>query len=246
MDERSQQDNKKVMDLFTVIDMFHKLSERLDGIENKRNEPLRHSPTQLTSSPKQHFSTIPAKTNQPGISEVSKIKEELEYYKHENTVMSKTIQRMHDSMNDLASQVESLEIINYRKYATLTAFDISTDKFEAISQVEVFFTDVYGFKPGIDDVFTIGSASPSTIVIVFQTLQDKSLIMANKSVLKDYKGRDGRERYFNDYWPAALNEKKRQKREFLTSLENAGVNFKTERGEIKIDGQKIPAPSQSP
>ena len=130
-------------------------------------------------------------------------------------VMGDTIQRMHDVIGDLSKRLENVEINVTKKQLTVTGLVVSTDKSVMIREIEAFLDYELGITVTVEDAYTLGNGMPPQIIFALQTLQDKHLILQNRSLLKGVKNQLEQAYYINDYQPSVTNEKKRKEGEVL-------------------------------
>ena len=145
--------------------------------------------------------------------EVKELKDDLKEVKRKNKLLGEVTQYNISLVEDIASRLDSVEMSNARRSATLSGLYTDSRKSIMMHQVSSFFDDVLDLNPSIEDVYQIGSKDPKPIVIIFNTADDKRSVFQSKHQLKGYKNKDGAGYYLNDYLPAKVNEKKRRERE---------------------------------
>ena len=213
--------NPKVLDLSTVMAMFTKLDEKVSSLQNNLEDLKARKPKQLIKEDEELIEENTKKVEEvekrisqcergaAATSEVSALKREMSRVKHQNKVMSGTVQRLYDIVDDLSVKIENLEVSANKRSITLSGLQI--DKKEGLLDITDFFKQIFEFKPDIEDYYVKGNNTPPLIVITFQYLSEKKLVMQNKGILKNYKSEKGDLFYINDFLPAYTNEKKKER-----------------------------------
>ena len=62
----------------------------------------------------------------------------------------------------------------------------------------------------VDECFTLGQQNPKPIVVVFQTIQDKQMVMQAKHLLKGETSDADRKIYISDYTPQVVQDKRKR------------------------------------
>ena len=91
---------------------------------------------------------------------------------------------MSESIANLEQKIENLELTNAKKLATISNLHTRTKKRERIQDIYNFLWNQLQIDVRIDDAYEIGLQTPPVLVIVFQTIEDRRLVFANKEKLK--------------------------------------------------------------
>ena len=225
-----ESDNKAtdVISVKAVMSMFKRMEEKMDELIKM---PSEKSPDNSEATEKINRKIKMIETKAATATEVSSLRKELVHQKFLNRMQGGSIQRLTDIVQELANRIDNIELNNSKRSVTLTNLD--EDRDTAISQIGDFFENAFGFRPEIEDFYSIGSAMPRTVVITFQNLNDKKYIMQNKTDLKGY-ATAGKSHFINDFLPAAINEKRRRDREISGMFPENEISFNC--GKIQIQG----------
>ena len=139
--------------------------------------------------------------------------------------------RFEVAMKDVTQRLDNLELNNAKRAVVLTGYHTEGNRDEVLSQLYEFLsTQLHLSNITIDDFFTMGIVSPKPVVMYFQNMEDKRVIMQMKSCLKD--SPTGNNCFINDYLPASMQEKRRREKDIRT------VNSK-KQGENKVEIKKV-------
>ena len=147
-------------------------------------------------------------------------------------VMVQVMDRFETTLNEITARVDNLELNNAKRAIVLTGLHTSGKRDEILNQLYTFLQEELDTPDVlIDDFFTMGLTSPKPVVIYFQNMAEKRIIMQRKSLLKDSSNASAC--YINDYLPSAAQEKKRREKDIRLSN-----NKKEKKQEItRVNGQ---------
>ena len=224
VDMDSDKNATDVISVKAVMSMFKKVEQML--------QPVTAQPS-LASMEKIETKIDAVEKKSATVGEVSSLKKELIHQKFLNRVQGGSIQRLNDIIQELTGRLDNIELNNNKRSITLTNLPVDKESDLAIAQVKTFFSETIGISPDIEDIFFIGNAEPQTMVITFQSLQEKKYVMQNKTSLKGYTT-GGKPHFLNEYLPTAINEKRRRDREISSMFPQDAVTFN--RGKMQIQG----------
>ena len=170
-------------------------------------------------------------------------------------VAAKVMDRMETTIKDLTQRIENLELNNAKRAVVVTGLYIFGRKFEKLQQIYRFFEEKIGVTDiTIEEFFTLGLIEPAPIVVYFQSMREKRDIMNSKSYLKGQVNEDRKPYFINEYYPAAVQEKKRRERDIINHNQQSENENKLEteyvRGKLQVQGEtyrkkvETPQPSQ--
>ena len=216
-----------------VYTMFQRLENKVDSIEaamvNQVIPPAKQEEIKDNLLHQVDFSFNP-------------IKDQQQRYQHQNRVMSGVIDRFAMSLADVQGKIESLELNNSKKCATILNLGLkSTNKRDKLNELFEFLHTNTGVQVGLDDVYETGNSIPPTLNVVFQTIEDKRLLFENKKYLKNYQNDDGTKVYINDHLPLTIAEKKKRDREIVqynkTLEKDSHLEIEHTKDGLKIQGE---------
>ena len=140
----------------------------------------------------------------------------------------------HQVTSDLGKRLDSIELCNARRSIVLTGITLNQKKQARTDEIQQFFKDVFDISPVIEDSYLIGKRTPRPAVITLDTYRDKSIIMNNKSILKQYQGEKGRSIFINDYVPQNLSEKKKRERDIIRTAKAENVSAEYTNQGLKV------------
>ena len=141
-----------------------------------------------------------------------------------------------------------------QKAVTITGLQIfSKKKYEALLEIEQFLHTQVGVGATVEDYFKIGqndkhdSNAMPTVVVYFQTLQDKRDVLRFKSALRN---RDSlySKVYINDYKPSASLERHKRERQIVenNNKKENPLEIIYVRGAMRIQGEMYKAKVNPP
>ena len=130
--------------------------------------------------------------------------------------VSSAIQYTWEDRNQLIERIEKLEMTNVKRMAIISGLYIQGKKYQKMQQIENFFDTELQIRPYIEDFYTLGSSTPPAIVIICQSMRDKTLIMRNKKQLKGLENQDKKPIYINDFIPIKKKEKNKKHKEIYS------------------------------
>ena len=213
---------KKVMDVETVMLMFHDLKEEIGEIKDIKGRVI--GVEQYQKFEGEH---------------VAKHVSKLIYYKRRSEVLSNTVISMACQMDKLKERVEALDIQSCKKSVVINGLDADDKGAVCANQVQSFFDEEMGVDIPVVDAFQIGEANPKTIIAPLESNYDRQLLMQNKAVLKDIVNDQGKPIYVNEQVPSFVREKRRWEREIVRQNNRKSIANKKkmeyENGSLVID-----------
>ena len=184
-----------------------------------------------------------ASTSEEAIKEqLNKVEVSRKYTDLKTNLISDTVQHLYDVVGDLTKRLENVELNTTKRHMTISGLAIEGKKDAMIREVEAFIEYELGVYVQIEDMYKLGMGDPPQVVFILQNLQDKFTILKNRSKLKSVKNERDQPFYINEYYPMAINEKKRWEREIQKQndarqeKEQAEIVFKG--GKMLIDGKE--------
>ena len=115
-------------------------------------------------------------------------------------------------------------------------------------ELEMFIRDNLDIDARIDDYFTLGAKQPKTIVIFFQSVCDKVLVMKNKKLLKNVRSDRNNKIFINDYIPSIQQERRFRENQIQVNNSKAETpqNIQFVKGKLTIQGQTYKKKVTSP
>ena len=215
-------EGEKVMNLKLVIEMFKEIKKDLTDfkVHNKQEvDGIKHAQQQDSVK-------------------IEELKEELDKYKHRNTVMNGIVQRMSSSMSNMERRINELERQNMKNAIVISGLQISNKKKDQIAEVAAFLEKYLGVKVDIEDLYTMGEQVQKLVVVVLSSNKDKWSILNNKKKLKDVLNAKAEEYYINEHLQPEIKEKRRREREIYNRNEKITTANKVEmaffKGGLKI------------
>ena len=161
MMKRHKGGEAQVIEIAVVHSMFKKLEEKME-------EKIQEMKNQYES--------------RPGSETEKNLQEKLSDVELECDVVKKVVYMVNENIKEITERISKLELQNYRRMATLSGLYTDTeDTSVARRQIDSFIADNMGINVRIENCYEIGSATPPTKVIIFQSLRDKEKIQISKS-----------------------------------------------------------------
>ena len=149
-----------------VYTMFQRLERKVDSIEasmvNHAIPPSKQEEIKDNLLQQVDFSFNPIKDHQ------QRLESKVNMLQHQNRVMSGVIDRFAMSLADVQGKIESLELNNSRKCATISNLKLSsTNKRDKLNEIFEFLHTNTGVQVGLDDVYETGNNTPPILNVVF-------------------------------------------------------------------------------
>ena len=232
--------------LEVIYTMFQRLERKVDKLSERTISE--EAEKEVCENALQHVDNqiVPLQSAQV------KMCSDITHNRHQTATLTAVITRMADKIDDLEQKMERMELNDARKAATISNFLTGVKKEERLHDLYHFFLQELHVEIGIDDVYSIGQNQPPTLVIVFQTMEDKRILFDHKSALKSYQNPDKSKVYIKDYIPAATKEKRRREQDIFANNkalkpEEGKLNMKFVNGNLSIQGntyrKKVTSPS---
>ena len=225
--------NPKTVTLEMVYAMFQRLEQKVDALSQRQISEEKEK--EVCESALQHVDSI----LDPVVAENKNLKGEILHIKQQNRVLTDVVTKLSENIVDIQQKIEGLDIVNAKKCATISNFYTGKDKQERLDDLYNFFLDYLQVEIGIDEVAAINDNNPPTLLLTFQTIEDKRLLFNQKGLLRNFKNKDGTKIYINQYTPAATNEKKRREQDIFTANKHMGkeqLSMEFVRGNLQIQG----------
>ena len=187
------------MDVRTVLKMFKEIKKELKELKQENA-----SKEQAMSLERTQFDN-----------KFKNISETTKRQKKYDKTLSGIVIRMHDEIGELRSKVEELEMDKCRNTMVLSGFVTDSNGRELREEMEVFFSQELTTEVDIVSFYKIGQQEPRPIVFSVDNSLQKRELMNNKSKLKEIENINGGLFYLNNYFPAAVNERRRREREIM-------------------------------
>ena len=235
--EITQQEDISTMNLTTIMQMFKRIEDRLQKIEQKDNQqPCREDAKKLTE-----IEATAKKDNEQTAEQVSSLKDEIKLLKRENFLLDRAAKMSIMTINNLSDRMAKLELNNSKKTIAISGLYIYGEKKEeCVNEIEAFIEYELDLSVRVDDAYFVGNGNPRTVIAMLSTLQDKRKIMARKSYLKQVRNRDNKSIFINDYWPADTNEIRKMERELFIQNDEKDAqskkNMEYKNGALHING----------
>ena len=203
--EPNVQNNPAVMSVITVQQMFASLKNQLDNLnitvtamQNEKDQKVADAAIEdCTTRVLQKVSDqMDADT-----ATVEKLKSDLKYFKRQNRTLTDVVQRMSIQMSEIQTRLENIEISTSKKAVSISGLYLDGAKHEMIDRLEKFLYNQLRVEVYIEDLFKTGSGQPKNIIAYFQSIYDKRRVMRNKYLLQNYRNKDDRKVFINDYRP---------------------------------------------
>ena len=123
--------------------------------------------------------------------------------------MTDICERMASKIDDLETRMDNIELSTSKKMILNTGLKGAAKK-ELNYYIMDFLKKVLGLKMLVDECFTLGQQNPKPIVVVFQTIQDKQMVMQAKHLLKGETSDADRKIYISDYTPQVVQDKRKR------------------------------------
>ena len=145
-----------------------------------------------------------------------KAESEVAYWKLKSENIANVCNRMQIEMNDLMTRVENLELNNSKRMVIVSGLQL-TSKEKDLGALELmdFFNNILLAYVRIEEWYYLGAANPRSIVITFQSQEERRLVLNNKSLLKDFRTNQNGRIYINEFLPPTTNERRRQEKDVI-------------------------------
>ena len=226
----------KMMDISMVITMFNDLKTKVENLQAS-NESITQT---VALSVGNHLQQQVSMINEEQQKKIDRLETELAKCKHQNKSLVSVVQQYEMEFKDLEQRVENLEVSSAKKCVTLNNYPIGKKKWEQRRDLYRLLEETLNVNVVIDDFYTMGNEQTPTVVITFQSIYDKRVVMKNKYRLKDLKLE--RKCYINDYTPTGVAEKKCRLLEIQQINEEkkdteAYLNMETVKGKLVIQNE---------
>ena len=221
------------VNLNTVVGMFQRLEQRLDGLEaNKCSQ-------QHNGACEQHLMEVSDVKKS-----VEQCEQEIRELRRENFILDRAAKNTACLMSEITDRLEKLEIQNHKKMIAISGLHVYGErKLDMMEEVQYFLESEILVQVSIDDVYLIGAGTPPICVVTFSSLQDKTRVMINKSLLKGIVNREEKPIFINDYYASQHNEKRRYEREMMyqNEIKRADLqhDMKFVKGKLTLNDEQI-------
>ena len=196
--QEGEGENPQVMKVTSVLEMFRELKEEIvkAGLNQKKQFSDRQE-EDLNRALQMEEETITSLKNKSATNQL-KI-----------GAVTEVCEKMDTQIKDLSQRIDNLELNNSRKMVIITGLR-GVGRDDMLKFLQGFCEEILEVNVTVDDYFYVGNSNPRAIVVFFQSIHDKRLVMQAKSVLKNYK----EEKIFiNNYTSAPTQEKRRRERD---------------------------------
>ena len=211
-------DNPQFMQVSAVLQMFQEIKQEIKNLGKSQ------APTDTVNGPLQEdFKSKCVREISEAMNDIfedefkkmDKTKKEFEELTQKTGIITDVSQRMDVQIKEIDQRLEKLELGSTKRKVVLSGLSL-VDKKSMIPYLQGFFEISMNIKVKVDDYFLVGTQEPKSVVVCFQTFQDKKLVLQNKRMLKDIKDQ-GRKLFINDYVPSATQEKRKRKSQVYDS-----------------------------
>ena len=209
--EHDISESATVVDVRTVLEMFNKLSKKMD-----------------TESIKKEIEEDVNRTMEIYDKKIKDLEKDVRNTNRRAKLMEDILSHNQQLMHDITKRLDGLELANARKMAILSGLSFSRKKNDRLKELNDFLYKELEVYTRIEDTYLLGDKENSPVVITFQTLEDKETVFAKKSNLKEI-GKEMKKKIFlNHYLPTAENEKRKRERKIMADLKNSNEKNKPE------------------
>ena len=232
------EENPRVIQVSAVVQMFQEIKQELKNAAKTTDVVLsKEQWSQLKQECINEITESLGKNIDIEMQKYQKIGITAENTKKKTKILTDVCDRMDTQIKDIDQRIENLELNNNKKMLVVSGLR-AVEKKNMIEYMNGFFDLTLGVKVEVDDCFLVGMQVPKQIVVTCKTIQDKKLILSNKSSLKGVKD-EGNNIYINDYIPAVIQERRRRHNHVS---ETATAIFGEEKvgyikGQVVINGQ---------
>ena len=251
--ERNDDADPAVMGISSVIELMKKLKKDISQEVTEGNKALKSDlKAQIDRIELKCVQQVQQNIEQklPSKKEVEKIDSELEFWKMKSEALMEVCNRMHTEIGDLTTRIENLEMTNSKKMLLISGLTLVQDskKRETLLFLNDFINSTLGLHIVIDDYYTLGAWNPKPIVLILQSVEDKRLILQNKSVLKNIPTSGGKPIFISEYFPPTANEKRKRDQEIRDQMADKGLaeTVTYVRGNIAVKGEVYLKPITPP
>ena len=239
--EHGISNSSNVVDIKTVLHMFKSLSVKLDESADARIDLM-------TKKMQETVEKDVNKNLEIYENRIKTLEAELRNTNRRAKLTEDILVRNNDILSDMMKRLDSIELANARRAAILTGMELdpANKKQDKIKILTDFFYKDMEVYTRIEDVYNLGTA----MVISFQTLEDKEVVFAKKSMLKDIGSNLGKKIFLNHYLPATENEKRKRERKIAKDLKLSDEKNKPEvsygKGGMKVGASVYSKKIQTP
>ena len=221
--ETNALNNPQVIPLASVQVMFTEIKEQMKTLKNtveklEKKSDGKLEPAVIEKVSQQVLQRVNEEWEQDS-SNTQKLKEDLLHLKFQNKALVNVVHRMNIELEEVKSRMENLEVSGAKRAVTISSLYVNgRNKDEGISQIQDFFYQNLQISAEVEDYYKMGSMDPKLVIVYFQSVYNKQMVMKYKHHLKNVKNKDGKQIYVNDYLSAQTQEKR--KREDQMKMQN--------------------------
>ena len=222
--EVEREDNPQSINLANVMEMFREIK---NDIAAARKESKQHIKKEIKEVKKQSVQDIKKLLDKHELQQVKSVKAELDYWKIRSETLSEVCNRMSGEIADLTTRIDNLEMNNAKKMVIISglSMDKITDKKDGLFFLNNFLDQAIQVQVRIDDYFMLGSGSVKSVVLIFQTIEDKLMVLHYKSLLNETNYPGGKNIYINDYLPPTALDKRRREQDIVNSENKQAISY---------------------
>ena len=212
--EINEDENPQIVGVASLMAMFEKLkdeiSSELKASKEEIKQEFRLFRTDVSKQVKKQIDTALEKEKEKN----KKLASEVDFWKLKTETLTDVCNRMQVEMDDVTTRIENLELNNAKRMVIISGLSISGSKFRMSQVLTGFFDLQLGIQVNIDDCFTVGSGERNKpVVVVFQSCEEKRLVMRCKHLLKT--DTNTKNVFINDYLPPFSQEKRRHEKDII-------------------------------
>ena len=148
-----------VMEVTVVHAMFKRMEEGFEKKIKELEEKIEHLSTGNGATSKSH--------DTPNMDRVC---QQLDRLTLKTKAVSSAVQNAWEDCCQIAKRLQKLELNNTKKTVSISGLYLHGKKYEKMRQLEDFFEIEVGVNPFIEDFYQIGSSTPQTTIVIFQSL----------------------------------------------------------------------------
>ena len=229
--EHGVQENSKVIDVITVLEMFRQIMSKKQSTENDIS--------QWKLQLKEELNADVNRTAELYEKRITDLEASLRESDRKLDVVQNVVRHQNCIMNDVSKRLDNLELNQARRMAVLSGLKIDQQKKEdRVRRVSNFLQTELELFTRLEDVYPLGSSDPPALVITFQTYQDKETVFENKAKLKDISKNYPNKIYLNHYLPAQENERRKRDRKITMDAKQENLEATFVKEGIKV-GQSV-------
>ena len=215
------EDEPQVIDIRTVIQMFHQLQI---GIEK-------------------------AQSSKPD--ELIKLKQELALHKRKSQIMSGVVCHLGEILDSVEDKLIAMEHRSMRRHIVISGLETSNKISTCVKEVKTYLKERLKVEIEIIDCFKLGQGTNKPVVILVDSITDRATLFQAMDVYRKACVEEQTEPQFycSDYTPAPIKEARRKERDIFRNNEKDTANqisMSMEKTGLKVEGAAYQPPIKPP